>query len=257
LTLLAENLSIGYTQNKQTKIIVLAANLSLAENKLTVILGANGMGKSSLLRTLAGLQTALQGEVKLHGKPLLRYTMLDRAKNISIVNTEKPSVKHLKIGEMLATARYPYTNWVGELSPTDKMKIAQALQLTNLLPLAAQPLQTLSDGQLQKAMIARGLAQDGQFLLLDEPTAHLDLLNKAAIWKIMKESCQNLSKTVLVATHDVEFALQTADEIWLLHDQQLTKGTPHEIVNHALFAKIFDSPFLHFDKEHYKFSLRC
>jgi iron complex transport system ATP-binding protein len=243
-----KNLTIGYKQGKHTaKKIVENLTLQLQTSKLTVLLGANGMGKSSLLRTFAGLQLPLQGNILLANKPLQDYSMLEKAQNISMVSTEKPQTTLLTVRELVALGRYPHTSWTGKLTAADNQEIDHALESTHIKQFAARYLQTLSDGQLQKALIARALAQNGKLLLLDEPTAHLDLPNKAEIWQLLKKTTQKNNKTILLATHDVEFALQLADVIWLLHQEKLEIVLPNEVERSLLFHQIFDSPYLTFE----------
>lgn len=254
-TLLAtENLTIGYKQGKYTtKKIVENLTLQLQTSKLTVLLGANGMGKSSLLRTFAGLQLPLQGNVLLANKTLQDYSMLEKAQQISIVSTEKPQTTQLTVRELVALGRYPYTSWTGKLTANDNQEIDNALESTNIKQFGARYLQTLSDGQLQKALIARALAQNSTLLLLDEPTAHLDLPNKAEIWQLLKKITQDSNKTILLATHDVEFALQLADVLWLLHQEKLEVILPNEVEKSQLFYQIFDSPYLTFEAKGKRF----
>jgi iron complex transport system ATP-binding protein len=252
-----QNLTIGYKQGKHNvKKIVENLNLQLQTSKLTVLLGANGMGKSSLLRTFAGLQLPLQGNILLANKPLQAYSMLEKAQNISIVSTEKPQTTLLTVRELVALGRYPYTSWTGKLTAADNQEIDAALGSTNIKQLDTRYLQTLSDGQLQKALIARALAQNGRLLLLDEPTAHLDLPNKVEIWQLLKTITQKNSKTILLATHDVEFALQLADVIWLLHQEKLEIVLPNEVQTSLLFQQIFDSPYLTFEARGKRFSYK-
>ncbi len=230
-------------------------NLQLNVGTLTALLGANGMGKSSLLRVMAGLQKPLSGEIWLASQPLGSYALIEKAKLISIVNTEKPQANRLTVAELVALGRYPHTNWAGQHTAQDQKQIEQAIALMQLQDLSHRLVTTLSDGQLQKTLLARALAQDGQLILLDEPTAHLDLPNKAQIWKLLQQIAQKEQKTIVVATHDVEFAVDVTNSLWLLHNGKLEVCKPTEIKQSELFQQIFGSQYLRFDDQTNKFFL--
>jgi iron complex transport system ATP-binding protein len=168
------NLSIGYQTKKGKNSIASTINLNLKTGKLIALVGANGIGKSTLLRTLTGIQKPLSGTIYLNEKDITKYNEKELAQNLSVVLTEKLPPSNLTVFEIVATGRQPYTNWIGKLSNEDLEKINQAIQLTQIEHLAEKKHHEISDGQLQKVLIARALAQDTDLIILDEPTTHLD-----------------------------------------------------------------------------------
>jgi iron complex transport system ATP-binding protein len=249
LNFYTNNLHVGYENaKKQTQFVLENVNVALQPNKLTVLLGLNGVGKSTLLRVLSGLQTHYQGEVMLNNVNLRQYSLLEKARQISVVLTEKLQNNQLTVAEIVSLGRTPYTNWAGALTTKDKEIINQCLQITHTDNLANRYLHTLSDGQLQKALIARALAQESNLLLLDEPTAHLDLCNKAEIWHLLQIITHEQQKTVLLTSHDIDFALQLADIIWLIHQKKVYSFTPQELLANKMLENVFQSKYFSFDK---------
>jgi len=220
----AEDLSIGYGER------VLAEKLSLELNTgdLVGLIGQNGVGKSTLIRTLAGLQTKCSGEIHLNGKPVKDSKGL--AKSISIVLTGKPETLNLSVVELLALGRHPYTGWLGYLKEDDKKKIEEALSLMEINYIANKKLLELSDGQLQKAMIARALAQNTAIIILDEPTSHLDLKNKISVMEFLKK-ISNRGKCVLISTHEVGLAGKYCDRFWCMDfGEEMLIGEPQDLI---------------------------
>lgn len=248
-----EKLSIGYEKNNA---LFEALDLRLSPNRLTVLLGANGAGKSSLLRTLAGLQRGLAGKVYWAGKELGHYKPQEIAQKISLVLTYRPQDSFLTVEEIIALGRFPYMRWYQGLQKEDKQLIENALELTNAIDLRQKRVATLSDGQLQKVMIARALAQDTPLILLDEPTAHLDLPHRFMIFELLQKLAHQTQKTVLVATHDLEPALQTADKVWLLHNQKCYVDIPEVLALEGILTEAFATDRLEYDIEKGKFHLK-
>ena len=219
-----QNLSIGYS----SKTIHSDLNLSAQTGELICILGKNGAGKSTLLRTLGNLQLPLGGTVKIDGKEMPSIAQSALARKIAIVSTEKIVAPNMSISELVALGRHPYTNWLGHLSTDDHERINESIQRCNLGHLKDEKLNELSDGQLQKAMIARALAQDTDIVLLDEPTAHLDLINRAEIMKILSEI--KSTKCILVSTHELALAMQFSDQLWLMSSKnEVVTGFPEDL----------------------------
>jgi iron complex transport system ATP-binding protein len=243
-----QNLFIDYPnkEKKSPNNLIEDANISLQPHKLTVILGLNGVGKSTLLRTLAGLQNNYIGTIYLNDNNLKDYSLVEKAKEISVVLTEKITSNYLTVSELVSLGRMPYTNWTGVLSDTDQEKIVESLQQTQISPLAHRYLHTLSDGQLQKTFIARALTQASNFMFLDEPTTHLDLCNKAEIWHLLKKITKEQQKTVLVTSHDLDFALQIADSIWLIYQKKVHCFSPAELRENKMLENVFYSNYFEF-----------
>jgi len=178
--LTTSNLCVGYSSKKEIKTIASNINLTLKKGELIALIGANGIGKSTLLRTLIGIQPPLSGAVILNGKNILDYDSISFAQNLSIVLTEKLPPSNLTVFEIIALGRQPYTNWIGTLTDFDIEKINEAMELTQITSLADKKHYEISDGQLQNVLVARALAQDTPLIILDEPTTHLDLLHPAS-----------------------------------------------------------------------------
>jgi iron complex transport system ATP-binding protein len=232
--LTTSNLQIGYRHGKSEKILFENLNLELNAGQLVCFMGPNGIGKSSLIRTLAGLQNSLSGEISIHGNDK------KSAELISVVLTDKIASANMTVYDLVSFGRYPYLRWNVALGYEDEEIIHRAINLVHIESLSNVPLHELSDGQLQMAMIARAIAQDTPIILLDEPTAHLDLNNRVEIMKLLRRLAKTTSKAILVATHELDLALQTADWIWLTtRDKNILSGMPEDLVLDGSFDSIF------------------
>lgn len=196
---------------------------------LTCIIGRNGTGKSTLLRTIARLQPPHSGDISIGGDSLAQLTRRQLSRRLSIVLTSRPDSDDLRVGELAALGRTPYTDFWGRLSAADREAASRALAMVGMEGMAGRRVCSLSDGECQKAMIAKSLAQDTPVILLDEPTAFLDYPGKVELMLLLARLAHNEGKTVLLSTHDIETALQTADRLWLLRDGGIEEGTPHEL----------------------------
>ena len=227
----ARGLDIGYSSSrKKTLVIASALDLTLNKGELVCLVGPNGVGKSTLLRTLAGLQSPLQGEVHLDSIPLQKLSSQERAKAISVVLTEGVNVGVMQAFSVVALGRHPYTNWLGSLENEDIDIIRKSLRSVQAEELSRQYFHELSDGERQKIMIARALAQEPAILMLDEPTAFLDLPRRVVIMQVLRNLAHELEKVVLVSTHDLDLALKSADVIWLMSQGgQLNVGAPEDL----------------------------
>lgn len=248
-TLKASNLSIGYRKKTVEKRVHENLQLELRKGELLCLMGPNGAGKSTLLRTLAGIQAPLAGQVWIAGKELHQLNAVEKAHFISLVLTETISAGNMTVLELVALGRYPHTGWGGQLSESDKTQVSQALEDVGIKELAKEKLYELSDGQRQKALIARALAQDGELIILDEPTAHLDLINRLQIMRLLRLLALRRQKAIVVATHELDLALQTADRMWLLGNKEegLTAGVPEDLVLQGQLAKTFSRSGFYFD----------
>ena len=234
--LTTRNLEVGYRRGTYVNRLFTELNLSLNAGEMICFMGPNGAGKSSLLRTLAGLQIPLSGSIELHHVSASRQ----REHQIAVVLTDSIRSTNLTVREVVTFGRYPYLGWNIRLTPEDKRIVETAIEQIHLQPLLERKLYELSDGQLQMVMIARALAQDTPVILLDEPTAHLDLNNRVEIMNLLRLLSRTTGKAILLATHELDLALQTADLIWLTgKDRNILRGLPEDLVLNESFDEIF------------------
>ena len=251
--LTTSNLSIGYATKKEKMVIAENLNLNFETGKLIALIGANGIGKSTLLRTLTGIQKPLSGAVLLHGKKIQEYDSLALAQHLSLVLTEKLPPSNLTVFELVALGRQPYTNWIGKLSEADLQQINHAMTLTQVTHLADKKHHEISDGQLQKVLIARALAQDTPLIILDEPTTHLDLLHKVSVFKLLKKLAAENNKCILFSTHDIDLAIQLADEMIIMTEENVVQEEPCNLISKGVFNSLFKDSEITFDGEKGKF----
>ena len=246
------NLGIGYHVGGKKVSVVNSINTSLHKGELVCILAPNGAGKSTLLKTITGILPSLNGEIKILGEILNSIPAKDLAAKISIVLTDRVEADMLSVETLVSFGRYPYTGWKGKLSKEDDKIIEAAIEITGLQKLRKSFVSRLSDGEKQKVMIARAVAQQTPIMILDEPTAFLDLPNKVMIMRLLKRLTREFSKTILISTHDLEMAIQTADKAWLISsDGQFYQGTPKELADNGSIHRTF--PQVEFDKNSGKF----
>ncbi len=249
ITLKAENLSIGYASKNKETLIAQNIDFNVQLGELVAIIGINGIGKSTLLRTLAKVQPKLAGTIKIEQADLDYIKPFDLASKISVVLTEPIASKNLTVIELVALGRQPYTNWLGTLSEHDRSRIIDAMTQMELDSLQHKKCHELSDGQLQRVMIARALAQDTPIILLDEPTTHLDLYHKVRILKLLKHISKEAHKIVIFTTHEIEMAIQLCDKILLLDGKTNPFGKPNELIEKKAFERIFPSDTITFDPD--------
>ncbi len=243
IILSTNNLAIGYKKGKQNNVLLENCNLQIEKAKLICLLGANGVGKSTLIRTLAGLQPQLAGQIRLYGNEIHTYSPKELARKMSLVLTDPIQGGNLSVLELVQMGRYPHTKWSGKLTDEDHKKVNDAMQQCEIQYIAQNNIFEISDGQLQKTLIARALAQDGEIMLLDEPTVHLDANNRFIIIKLLQKLVQQTGKSILISTHQVEMALAMADELWLANcGDPLITGTPKELTEKNIISKMF--PYL-------------
>lgn len=249
--LVLQNLSIGYHVSRAaTKTIAENLNASLKDGELVCLLGPNGAGKSTLMRTVAGMQPPLAGEVRLENQNIHRFAARDLAKRLSVVLTERVTIGTLTAYALVALGRYPHTNWAGTLTERDHHIIADALRLVGAADLANRSVSELSDGERQKVMVARALAQEPQVLILDEITAFLDLPRRVDIMRLLGEMTKKTGKAVLLSTHDLDLALRSADRLWLLSKNgRFETGAPEDLVLSGAFETVFHGENVDFDRQ--------
>lgn len=253
IILQASKISIGYTHKKEKSIIASDIDLSLEKGKLIAVIGANGIGKSTLLRTITGIQKPISGTVSLNGRNIHELDALTLAQNLSVVLTEKLPPSNLTVWELIALGRQPYTNWIGTLTDTDIAKINEAIELTQIGYLVSKRHYEISDGQLQIVLIARALAQDTPLIILDEPTTHLDLLHKVVLFKLLKKLTQETGKCILFSTHDIDMAIQLSDEMIIMTQDTVVQDQPCNLIMKGSFNTLFKDEHIVFDSEKGKF----
>jgi iron complex transport system ATP-binding protein len=219
----------------------------LEKGELVAVTGANGIGKSTLLRSVSGVQPVLQGKVLLNGKELKEYSPVELAGELSIVLTEQLPTSNLMVNEVVALGRQPYTNWIGSHTKEDIKSIEEAMKLINIFHLSNKKCYELSDGQLQKVMIARALAQDTPVIVLDEPTTHLDIYHKAYILKLLKTITRETGKTILFSTHEIELAIQLCDKLLVMTKDRMSFGDPCELIQKNVFDSLFPEDLIRFE----------
>ena len=249
VTIVIKDLAIGYPGKHSVKTVAEGITDTLQSGCLTCLLGENGAGKSTLLRTLAGFQPALKGAIEILGKPLEQYKEKELATVIGVVLTERTNVQNMTVAELVGMGRSPYTNFWGRLTSEDKAKTEEAMALVGIEHLKDRQVQTLSDGERQKAMIAKALAQETPIIFLDEPTAFLDYPSKVEMLQLLRHLAVDMDKTVFLSTHDLELALQMADRLWLMAKRSadgteparggVIAGTPNELAEDGTLERFF------------------
>lgn len=225
-TLKISNLSIGY----KSKEIASDLNAKLESGKLTCLVGRNGVGKSTLLRTLAGFQPSLGGEMMLGDRLLADMDMRQKARHISVVLTGRPELQQMTVYDIVSMGRSPYTDMWGKMRDEDNAIVEACIRQVDIESLATRNIETLSDGECQKVMIAKALAQQTPIILLDEPTAFLDYPSKAETMRLLKQIAIENHAALLLSTHDMEMAIRMADQFWVMTtDHRLITGTPSEL----------------------------
>lgn len=248
IVLKTRDLSIGYTSKKETTVIGSNINIELHQGELIGLVGANGIGKSTLLRSLTNVQSKLSGEIFINNKTLNSFSSLELAKVLSLVLTESLSSKNLTVFELVALGRQPYTNWIGNFSNEDIKIVNQALTQINIETLKDKKCFELSDGQLQKVMIARALAQDTDLIILDEPTTHLDMYHKAYILKLLQKLAKETNKTILFSSHEIDLAIQLCNKLIVMTDKKVVSDEPCNLIANGTFKNLFPKDLIAFDE---------
>ena len=249
-TIEIQSLSIGYPDKKGVKVVARDINASINEGELTCLLGANGIGKSTLLRTLSAFQPKLSGEIRIQGKALEEYTDAELSHIIGVVLTDRIDIRNMTAQELIGLGRSPYTGFWGTLDKRDKEIVDQAIAQIHIEDLAHRMVHTLSDGERQKVMIAKALAQETPIIFLDEPTAFLDFPSKVEIMQLLHSLSRETYKTIFLSTHDLELALQIADKLWVMDKAHgLTVGTPEDLSLNGGLSMFFARKGITFDME--------
>lgn len=247
------DVSTGYGR----RVVASGLNACLHQGEMVCLLGANGAGKSTLLRTIGGFQPALAGEVSIDGKPIGRLGASRLNRLLSVVLTERIDVAGLTVRDLVGMGRAPYTGFWGTLQDDDRRIVDESMRLAGVGELADRQVQSLSDGERQKAVIAKALAQQTPAILLDEPTAFLDYPSKVGTLRLLSRLAHDMQKTVLLSTHDVEMALQLGDKLWLMDCRGLSIGSPRQLAADGTIARFFACPGVEFSPESLTFRMQA
>ncbi|WP_298348513.1 ABC transporter ATP-binding protein [uncultured Dokdonia sp.] len=256
ITLRTKDLVIGYNNNREETPIAKNLNIDCKKGELIALVGINGSGKSTLLRTLTGLQEPLAGAVYINDKEITKVTPALLAQQLSVVLTNQAISKNLTVAELVALGRQPYTNWLGTLTEVDKDIIITALKRTETYILKDKKCYELSDGQLQRVLIARALAQDTPIIMLDEPMTHLDLHHKASVLNLLARIATEEHKTIIFSTHEIDYAITRCDKMIVMKERQALYDTPEALIAQGVFDVLFPSHNVGFDRKNRIFFLK-
>jgi iron complex transport system ATP-binding protein len=250
-----DTLEIGYGSGFTIRRLLPPLSASAAKGELVAVIGRNGIGKSTLLRTITGLQPSLGGTIHINGDDISRISRLELAQRIGYISTEVIRVSNMKVYDLVALGRYPYTNWIGKIDKRSGEAIEGAIFKTGMTSLTNRYISELSDGERQRVMIARVLAQDADIMIMDEPTAYLDIMSRHDIINLMLCLTRE-GKTIIFSTHDFNIALSQADKVWLTLEDMIMEGAPEDLVICNAFNKLFDSSAVGFNNIDGSFSFK-
>ena len=257
-TIQLRDLGIGYQTKQGVKTVAEHLNGAIRSGELTCLLGANGVGKSTLLRTLSAFQPKTAGEIIIEGRELDSYTDKELSRRIGVVLTEKPDVRNMSVRELVSLGRSPYTGFWGTYSKEDLQIVDEAIALVDIEALSQRMVHTLSDGERQKVMIAKALAQQTPVIYLDEPTAFLDYPSKVEVLQLLRRISRSAGKIIFLSTHDVELALQLADTIWLMsRGEEMAIGSPQQLAHEGILGRFIEREGITFDPETLTIRIAC
>jgi len=242
-----KNISIGYSRPEVE--IAKSVDIQIPSAGLIAVIGVNGSGKSTLIKSLSGVLPLQKGDIYLHDKPLHSFSPKTIAQELSLVLTKQPIPQNISVMDFVALGRQPYTNWLGINKHRDKSHIIKSLKQVDLYQLKEKPCIALSDGQLQKVLIARAIAQDTKIIILDEPTSHLDMYHKAMVLKLLKKISKEAHKSIVFATHEINLALQLCDSLILIKDQSVIQDKPKTLIESGVLKGLFPKDLIRFDEE--------
>jgi len=244
-----DRVNAGFGSSSGPNIILKEISCSVMRGEMVSLIGPNGSGKSTLLKTMIGLMPYFAGQIHIEGIESGNTSRMQLAKMIGYVAAGSPVPNNMRVEELVALGRFPHTNWIGRLQPADRQIINESIESVGMSHLAGRSLFKLSDGEKQRAMIARALAQDPALLVLDEPTAFLDLPNKYELIKLLKRLAGERSKAIVLSTHDLNIAVRESDKIWLLHEGHISEGAPEDLLLRGDFTNMFGNSDLIFVEE--------
>lgn len=240
-----QHLTVGYG----AKAVLSDISQTVRAGQMVCLLGANGVGKSTILRTLGGFLSPLSGKVLIEGRDLLSLTVSQRSRAVSVVLTERVEVPYMKVTDLVGMGRSPYTGFFGTLSKEDKNIIGEAIEMVEIRNLAERTIDTLSDGERQKALLAKALAQQTPIILLDEPTAFLDFHAKVSTLRLMLRLAHETNKAILLSTHDVEMAIQLSDALWIVQDGKIEAGIPTSLTERGILQHFLQAEGISYDAD--------
>lgn len=247
---ITHDLAVGYRNGKNEVTLLKDLNLSLEKGKLVALLGQNGAGKSTLLRALTCDERPLAGTIEVNGRNLLEMSQKDRSRLIGLVSTERIQAGALTVTELVGLGRQPHTGFLGRLDDEDRAIVRQAMEDSGIIGKAGEYVASLSDGERQKAMIAKALAQQTPIIILDEPTAFLDVASRIETMRLLQTLAHDRGKAVLLSSHDISQSLMLADELWLITtDRQVITGNTRQLVADGAMDHLFDNRSIHFNPQ--------
>jgi iron complex transport system ATP-binding protein len=248
------SLLVGYRNGKDYKALMPGISAGVRKGELVAVIGHNGIGKSTLLRVAAGLQSPIDGSVTLNGIALTGFTRYELAKSIGYVSTEQVKVNSMTVTDLVRLGRYPHTGWTGRFGADDHRHVEEAMQQAGIYRLSGRYINELSDGERQRAMVARVLAQDAEILIMDEPTAFLDVRSRYEMIHLLHDLSLNRGKTIIFSTHDMITAIGEADRVWLLFGDSFTDGAPEDLMLDGSFERLFTDSIVKFNSEDASFN---
>ena len=244
------NLSVGYEQSGATPLEILKdISFSASPGEMVALIGSNGIGKSTLLRSLVGFQKYFSGSIKINGLEIKNISAKEIARIMSFVSTENIRVANMTVFDLVAFGRFPYTNWIGKLSEADNLKINESIEKVGLRGFENRLITQVSDGERQRAMIARAVAQDTPLIILDEPTAFLDVSNKYEIFHLLQILAKERGKTIVLSTHDLNIAIREVDKLWIVTEKGNFQGAPEDAVLNNWLNRLFNNENIGFDEQ--------
>ena len=244
-----DRFAIGYQKENA---LLNQLNLTVNRGEMVALIGRNGTGKSTLLKSMIGLLAPLEGVCLLDEKPFSEYTLPERARRVSFVSSQLTQLPSLTVGELVGLGRMPYTGWMGRLTPADRVLVQKALDEVQMGPFAERKLENLSDGERQRAMIARAFVQDTPLMVLDEPTAFLDIPNTFELIRLLSRF-RDGGRSIVYSTHDLETAMQYADKMWVIHEGRVLEGAPEDLGLSGLFNELFSASEIRYDEQSGRF----
>ncbi len=256
MDIILNDLSTGYHSRKSTHRVACGLSATLHSGQLTSLLGSNGVGKSTLLKTMTALLPPLHGDIIFGDRNIGDITPKELAQTVSVVLTERPAMQGLTVREVVALGRAPYTGFFGTLSEQDEEIVSAAIEQVAISSLTCRMAHTLSDGERQKVMIAKALAQDTPIIILDEPTAFLDFGTKVDTLLLLRRLAHDTNKAILLSTHDVELALQCSDGLWLMNREGIIVGSPRQLATDGTLSTFFDYEGIAFEPNTMRFQVK-
>lgn len=243
------DLTIGYRTKQGVRTVASGMTAMVQQGELTCLIGPNGVGKSTLLRTLSAFQQPLSGSITVNGRELSTFSDRRLSRTVGVVLTEKPDVRNMTVRELVGMGRAPYTGFWGALSREDETIVDDSIHMVGIDTLRERLVDTLSDGERQKVMVAKSLAQQTPVIFLDEPTAFLDFPSKVELMQLLRRLAHERQKTVFMSTHDLELALQVADTVWLMERGRFSVGTPRQLAADGTLSRFVERDDIHFDRQ--------